>query len=170
MHTYTLVVPLYKLRLALRHNRVNSIGISSMIEESLPLRVDKKPKMKIAALLTSLPSTPALAITPDYARDGDPFAWLPAEKDDCTLPERLRSLVSGNANKTVFFPTVRGPCPMMNTLANHGYLPRDGRNITKPNAVHALTTALNFNTSLAELMFEQAIIANPEPNATFFTL
>jgi hypothetical protein len=59
---------------------------------------------------------------------------------------------------------------MMNTLANHGFLPHDGRNITKVNAVHAFTTALNFNTSLAELMFEMAVIANPEPNATFFTL
>lgn len=59
---------------------------------------------------------------------------------------------------------------MMNTLANHGFLPRDGRNITKENAVHALTTGLNFNSSLATLMFEMAIIANPEPNATFFTL
>lgn len=59
---------------------------------------------------------------------------------------------------------------MMNTLANHGFLPRDGRNITKEAAVDALSTALNFNTSLATLMFEMAIIANPEPNATFFTL
>jgi hypothetical protein len=25
----------------------------------------------------------------------------------------------------------RSPCPMLNTLANHGYLPRDGKNITK---------------------------------------
>ena len=42
--------------------------------------------------------------------------------------------------------------------------------VTKPNAVAALTGGLNFNASLAELMFDQAIIANPEPNATFFTL
>lgn len=59
---------------------------------------------------------------------------------------------------------------MMNTLANHGFLPRDGRNLTKPTVVKALNTAINFNTSLAELMFDQAIIANPEPNATYFTL
>lgn len=59
---------------------------------------------------------------------------------------------------------------MMNTLANHGFLPHDGRNITKANAIHALNTAINFNTSLAAIMWEQAIIANPEPNATFFTL
>ncbi|CZR56209.1 related to chloroperoxidase [Phialocephala subalpina] len=65
---------------------------------------------------------------------------------------------------------LRGPCPMMNTLANHGFLPRDGGNITRENAVYALTEGLNFNASVANIMWEQAIIANPEPNATFFTL
>ena len=59
---------------------------------------------------------------------------------------------------------------MMNTLANHGFLPHDGRNITKANAVHALSAGLNFDPALASLMWDQAIIANPEPNATYFTL
>ncbi|KAF5354419.1 hypothetical protein D9758_010764 [Tetrapyrgos nigripes] len=27
---------------------------------------------------------------------------------------------------------LRGPCPGLNTLANHGFLPRDGRNINMP--------------------------------------
>jgi hypothetical protein len=59
---------------------------------------------------------------------------------------------------------------MLNTLADHGFLPRDGRNITKANAIAGLNGGLNFNASLCGLMWEQAIIANPEPNATFFTL
>lgn len=59
---------------------------------------------------------------------------------------------------------------MLNTLANHGFLPRDGRNITKVNAIAALGNGLNFDSTLAGIMWEQAIIANPEPNATFFTL
>ncbi|KAI0168062.1 Chloroperoxidase [Pestalotiopsis sp. NC0098] len=64
----------------------------------------------------------------------------------------------------------RGPCPMMNTLANHGFLPHDGRNVTKANAVAALGNGINFDPDLASLMWEQAVIANPQPNATFFTL
>ena len=59
---------------------------------------------------------------------------------------------------------------MMNTLANHGFLPHDGRNITKQNAISALGAGLNFDEPLASLMFEMAVVANPEPNATFFTL
>lgn len=59
---------------------------------------------------------------------------------------------------------------MMNTLANHGFLPHDGRNLTQENVVKGLQEGLNFNTSLGTLMFQMALIANPEPNATFFTL
>ncbi|KAJ2905668.1 Cloroperoxidase [Zalerion maritima] len=64
----------------------------------------------------------------------------------------------------------RGPCPMMNTLANHGLLPHDGRNITKEVAVDAFNQGLNFDQALGELMFDIATIANPNPNATYFTL
>ncbi|GAB1198590.1 hypothetical protein BDV37DRAFT_277155 [Aspergillus pseudonomiae] len=58
----------------------------------------------------------------------------------------------------------------MNTLANHGFLPHDGRNITRNTIIEGLSAALNFNASLASLMFDMAIVVNPEPNATFFTL
>ncbi|KAK0110378.1 hypothetical protein ONS96_001993 [Cadophora gregata f. sp. sojae] len=64
----------------------------------------------------------------------------------------------------------RGPCPMMNTLANHGFIPRNGDNLTRDNVVRGLTTALNFDPVVANIMWEQAIFINPEPNATFFTL
>jgi hypothetical protein len=59
---------------------------------------------------------------------------------------------------------------MLNTLTNHGFFPRDGRNFTKENTVKGLVDGLNFDPKFGELMWEQAIIANPEPNATFFTL
>lgn len=59
---------------------------------------------------------------------------------------------------------------MLNTLANHGFLPHDGTNITLPNAVFALKTALNFNETFAEQFFGHGVKSNPEANATFFTL
>lgn len=59
---------------------------------------------------------------------------------------------------------------MLNTLANHGFLPHDGRDFTEDVVVNGLGKGLNFDKSLAELMFKMAIPANPEPNATFFTL
>lgn len=59
---------------------------------------------------------------------------------------------------------------MMNTLANHGYLHRDGLNLTEAVVVKALQDGLNFDTSLSETMFKMALPANPDPNATWFTL
>ncbi|KAF2799386.1 Cloroperoxidase [Melanomma pulvis-pyrius CBS 109.77] len=103
--------------------------------------------MKSSILCTTLLSAAVVSANPHFRRQGSLDTWAPGGPDD-----------------------FRGPCPMMNTLANHGFLPHDGRNITLENAVHALNTALNFNTSVATIMWEQAVIANPEPNATFFTL
>lgn len=59
---------------------------------------------------------------------------------------------------------------MLNTLTNHGFLPRNGRNLTKVNVVKGLGEGLNFDATLAGIMWEQAIVANPSSNATFFTL
>ncbi|RJE19882.1 Peroxidase, family 2 [Aspergillus sclerotialis] len=64
----------------------------------------------------------------------------------------------------------RGPCPMLNTLANHGFLPHDGRNLTREAIINGLSEGLNFNATLSSLMFDMAVVANPEPNATYFTL
>ncbi|THW56197.1 Cloroperoxidase [Aureobasidium pullulans] len=94
------------------------------------------------ALASAFPQKNAQVAMPD-----DIHAWHPAGIND-----------------------LRGPCPMMNTLANHGFIPRNGGNITKQNAIKGLADGLNFDASLASLMWDQAIIANPEPNATFFTL
>lgn len=59
---------------------------------------------------------------------------------------------------------------MMNTLANHGFLPHDGKDLTEDKVIHALGSALGFDEALAKIMFQQALPANPDPNATFFTL
>jgi len=43
----------------------------------------------------------------------------------------------------------RSPCPMLNTLANHGFLPRNGQDISKEDFNNAQVTALNFSPDLA---------------------
>ncbi|OHW98918.1 hypothetical protein CSPAE12_02307 [Colletotrichum incanum] len=104
----------------------------------------------IALAIALASANPILAkahMSNPHIRRASPNEWAPAGPDD-----------------------FRDPCPMMNTLANHGFLPHDGRNLTQENVVKGLQEGLNFNTSLGELMFRMAIVANPEPNATFFTL
>ncbi|KAF1970682.1 Cloroperoxidase, partial [Bimuria novae-zelandiae CBS 107.79] len=39
----------------------------------------------------------------------------------------------------------RGPCPLLNSLANHGFLPHNGKHISVPALVNALDDALNLN-------------------------
>jgi len=41
---------------------------------------------------------------------------------------------------------IRGPCPMLNALANHGYIPRDGRNILAGEITSALHDAIGIST------------------------
>lgn len=45
----------------------------------------------------------------------------------------------------------RSPCPVLNTLANHGFLPRDGKNVTAAVLSNGLVQALNLDRKLADL-------------------
>ncbi|CAG8778160.1 12919_t:CDS:2 [Cetraspora pellucida] len=49
---------------------------------------------------------------------------------------------------------VRSPCPALNAMANHGYLPRDGKGITPKQLFEALQKTFNEDTLLA--MFQVA--------------
>nr|ARH52644.1 heme-thiolate peroxidase [Ustulina deusta] len=64
----------------------------------------------------------------------------------------------------------RGVCPMLNALANHGFLPRDGRDITENQTVTALNDALNLTPDFGQFLFTAARLSNPKPNATTFNL
>jgi hypothetical protein len=55
--------------------------------------------------------------------------------------------VSGFVGATT--PFVRSPCPALNTLANHGYLPRDGRNITRDMLKTAIKSVYNIGEEVA---------------------
>ncbi|KAH8898238.1 Cloroperoxidase [Thozetella sp. PMI_491] len=66
--------------------------------------------------------------------------------------------------------SVRGPCPMLNTLANHGYLPRNGKNLTQDVTLDGLAEALNLDNTFVQPIFNRALTTNPEPNATWFSL
>ena len=44
----------------------------------------------------------------------------------------------------------RSPCPMLNTLANHGYLPHNGRNLTVHHFGDAVADALNADRAYGE--------------------
>ncbi|KAK3356611.1 Chloroperoxidase [Lasiosphaeria hispida] len=65
---------------------------------------------------------------------------------------------------------VRGPCPFLNTFANHGFLPRSGKYITEKDLTDGLFNAVHFNANISKFLFDFAIRTNPEPNSTWFSL
>jgi hypothetical protein len=65
---------------------------------------------------------------------------------------------------------VRAPCPMLNTLANHGFLPHHGRDLTRKQVVDGLYNGLNINKTAASALFDFALMTSPKPNATTFSL
>ena len=54
----------------------------------------------------------------------------------------------------------RSPCPMVNSLANHGYLPRDGLNISMEQLVAGFTAGVNLAADATELVGRQALKAS----------
>ncbi|KAI3326976.1 Cloroperoxidase [Xylariaceae sp. AK1471] len=61
----------------------------------------------------------------------------------------------------------RSPCPMLNTLANHGYLPHDGRNITAQDVGTAIVQSTNW---VADFGLLAANAALKKLNLTAFNL
>lgn len=59
---------------------------------------------------------------------------------------------------------------MLNTLANHGFLPHNGKDITRKQTQDALSKALNIENDLASFLFDFAITTNPKANASTFSL
>ncbi|KAL7619404.1 hypothetical protein AAE478_009943 [Parahypoxylon ruwenzoriense] len=98
--------------------------------------------MKFSCLFSTLSFAPAFAL-PSHSGNG----WQPPADGD-----------------------VRGPCPMLNTLANHGYLPRSGKGITKNKAIEVLGSILNWDESVVSPLFDFAQPTNPVPNATTINL
>ncbi|KIJ44698.1 hypothetical protein M422DRAFT_167933 [Sphaerobolus stellatus SS14] len=85
-------------------------------------------------------------------------------------PEPLRAgqnglkLVNDAAHpfKTQGTDEIRGPCPALNTLANHGYLPRSG--VARPDQiVTAVMEGLNLGNDFAKFLTYQAFLMNGNP-------
>jgi hypothetical protein len=56
----------------------------------------------------------------------------------------------------------RAPCPMLNTLANHGILPHSGRKISKQMLLDALSGYLLLDAGVSSFLADQALKASYE--------
>ncbi|KAI7775115.1 hypothetical protein LA080_007348 [Diaporthe eres] len=64
----------------------------------------------------------------------------------------------------------RSPCPMVNTLANHGYLPRDGLAITLQDLLTGFTNGVNLDPSATLLVGTKALETSTTGDNSSFNL
>nr|ANZ54411.1 heme-thiolate peroxidase HTP7 [Leptoxyphium fumago] len=65
---------------------------------------------------------------------------------------------------------VRSPCPGLNTLANHGFIHHDGRNMTIPHLIDGLAAGLNIGAELTTVLGAVGLLASPNPFGGAFDL
>lgn len=99
-----------------------------------------------------------VAVVFDKMRTGFLFILtLVAEKAFSQAPDQFAPAGPGD---------IRGPCPMLNALANQGFLPRNGQNIDENTTAKALDTALNIPPEFGKLLHKAAVRTNPTGNVT----
>ncbi|KAF2440666.1 Cloroperoxidase, partial [Karstenula rhodostoma CBS 690.94] len=64
----------------------------------------------------------------------------------------------------------RSPCPMLNSMANHGWLPHDGKNIDLVTIQTAFQAAMGFSTESFVGITQQALAVSTTGNSSTFHL
>ncbi|EMF08858.1 Cloroperoxidase [Sphaerulina musiva SO2202] len=65
---------------------------------------------------------------------------------------------------------VRSPCPALNSLANHGFLPHSGKGITLPVAVSGFKRALNIADDFTTVLWTAAFLVSKDPASATWDL
>ena len=65
---------------------------------------------------------------------------------------------------------VRSPCPGLNSLANHGFIHRNGRNMTIPHLIEGGAAGMNMGPDFMALIGAAGILSSPDPSGLAFDL
>jgi hypothetical protein len=65
---------------------------------------------------------------------------------------------------------VRSPCPGLNSLANHGFIHHDGRNMTIPHLIKGLAEGLNMGADFTVAIAGAGLLSSPNPLGGSFDL
>ncbi|KAJ3743189.1 Chloroperoxidase [Lentinula detonsa] len=84
-------------------------------------------------------------------------------EDDCFHSEASTACIASRAEdhsyiRPIFPNDSRAPCPGLNTLANHGYIPRSGRDIPFLTLIRALMEVYNISLPLALMLTAPAFL------------
>lgn len=99
-----------------------------------------------------------------FPEDAYPFQ-APGKTDQRGMLPFSRRLSSPKAD----FPRSSGPCPGLNTLANHGYLPRNGI-VTAGQVIGATAQLFNMGADLAAVLVAGAVGLNGDIQTLTFSL
>lgn len=65
---------------------------------------------------------------------------------------------------------LRSPCPVLNSLANHGILPRDGRGMTLPVIQTALGESMTVAPGLSAILHAGGLLSSQDRESGAFNL
>ncbi|KXS98789.1 hypothetical protein AC579_8935 [Pseudocercospora musae] len=65
---------------------------------------------------------------------------------------------------------VRSPCPALNSLANHGFIPHSGRGMTLPILLSGLSAGLNIGDDATTVFWGGGVLSSPNPLGGQFDL
>jgi len=65
---------------------------------------------------------------------------------------------------------IRGPCPGLNSLANHGFISRNGKGVTVPMVIKAQHEVYNISTELATIVALGGLMTSNDPFSGAFDL
>lgn len=80
------------------------------------------------------------------------------------------SAPAGHAWKPAGLGDSRSPCPMLNAMANHGWLPHDGKNIDLATIQSAFEAAMGFSTESFISITQSALAVSTTGNSSTFNL
>ncbi|KAK1962192.1 Cloroperoxidase [Colletotrichum sublineola] len=122
-------------------------------------------------LFLSLGLLPAASALPSLANIGTgcPVSSTPSPKLSKDGVNGLTLLTPSHFTWSPPIPgDLRAPCPGLNTLANHGFIPHDGRDITSDIVQKDFKNAMNIDEGLSAAAFGPALDLNP--GASFIDL
>lgn len=114
----------------------------------------------------------SLALTTSRLTSATSLLNLPL--DIGALLSSLKPAPANDPRFTNFQPAgsndVRSPCPGLNTLANHGFIHHDGRNMTIPHLIKGLAEGMNIGADFTVAIGGAGLLSSPNPLGGAFDL
>ena len=82
----------------------------------------------------------------------------------------VRSCVTGSYHLVCSVLTTSSPCPGLNALANHGFIHRNGKNLTIPNLITGLAAGMNVGADFTTAIGVAGLLSSPYPLLGSFDL